>query len=167
MEYEAEPINNSYSYCYDYRIFCLNSNSIVKLSEKNLKLSSDNCADKLDSWMSEIIAELNIYKDTIETNYSDNDDKLLKYLKTTYEDYHEAYPMGLYVEGMTKEHIWMLQAGCRVMAGIYLLKGHGMLQAGTAIILSLVNHTVMHSLIKCASAFQQGSCIRMLWGTCR
>jgi diguanylate cyclase (GGDEF)-like protein len=77
--------------------FCLDSNSIVKLSEKNLKLSSDNCADKLDSWMSEIIAELNIYKDTIETNYSDNDDKLLKYLKTTYEDYHEAYPMGLYV----------------------------------------------------------------------
>lgn len=76
--------------------FHLTSRSIVTLSKNNLALRSMNCADQLDRWTNSVITELEIYKQTIEDNFNDDDAALDKFLSTIYQK-HPAYPMGIYI----------------------------------------------------------------------
>ncbi len=75
--------------------FMLTSNYVVKLSEDNLKLHSEICADKLSSWMERIEGELGVYKKTIEDNFPD-EKGIVKYARQTY-NVHKDYPIGLYI----------------------------------------------------------------------
>lgn len=75
--------------------FSLTSSSIISLSLKNMHLSSENCANDLNKWTEQIVSELNIYKKTIEENFSEKEE-LERFLVSTYE-MHESYPMGIYI----------------------------------------------------------------------
>lgn len=73
----------------------ITANALVSMCRQNMTLRSENCANQLDSWTDGVIGELEIYKKTIEDNYSDPD-KLREYLHSTYGA-NSAYPMGIYV----------------------------------------------------------------------
>jgi diguanylate cyclase (GGDEF)-like protein len=75
--------------------FILSSRYILRLSEQNLKLQSADCANKLNDWTAKIESELDIYKKTIEDNFS-TDAEILKYIRSTY-NVHKEYPIGLYL----------------------------------------------------------------------
>lgn len=76
--------------------FALTSNSIISMTQTNMTLYTENCVNQLYSWTENVISELNVYKNVIENNFNDDDEKLLEFVTTTYET-NDAYPMGIYI----------------------------------------------------------------------
>ncbi len=74
----------------------LTVNLMIGMAKDTMTARSNHCASQLDEWTERIVSELEIYKQNIEHNYSDDDARLLDYLTTTHQA-HDAYPMGIYM----------------------------------------------------------------------
>ncbi len=104
----------------------LTVNSVISMAKETMTAKSDHCATQLDNWTERIISELDIYRRNIEDNFSDNDERLLSYLTTTYQ-VHDAYPMGIYIGDNTGVYMdasgwvpgedWVLEERPWYMAG--------------------------------------------------
>lgn len=76
--------------------FALSGNTIMKLSKDELASQSGTYTKDIEGWVSQILAELQVYKDTIEEGGFADDAAILKYMESSC-DKNEAYPIGLYM----------------------------------------------------------------------
>lgn len=76
--------------------FCLSRNVVINQSKENLLAESQVSAEKITGWKDRILAELQVYQNTIEEGEFADDDEILTYMKTSLEK-SESYPVGLYM----------------------------------------------------------------------
>lgn len=76
--------------------FALARSIVLDISNDKLQAQSQVYAGDINEWTGQIFAELQVYQDTIESGYLENDDVILKYLETTV-DKNMAYSVGLYM----------------------------------------------------------------------
>lgn len=76
--------------------FTLSRNMVLKISKENLQAKSQSYTEEIDSWVNQILGELQIYQNTIEEGNFVDDAAILKYMETSV-DKNEAYPVGLYM----------------------------------------------------------------------
>lgn len=76
--------------------FALSRNVIVEKAEDELIARSEGYAKDVYAWSSQILTELTLYRDSIESGEFANDDEILEYMKISV-DRSSAYPVGLYM----------------------------------------------------------------------
>lgn len=76
--------------------FALSRNVIVEKAEDELIARSEGYAKDVYAWSSQILTELTLYRDSIESGEFANDDEILEYMKISV-DRNSAYPVGLYM----------------------------------------------------------------------
>lgn len=74
--------------------FSMTRTSILSLSEDKMTLEAQNCAEYINTWTKQTLSELNIYKNLIEKNCT-NDEETLKVFRASV-GLNSAYPLGLY-----------------------------------------------------------------------
>ncbi|MCH5269037.1 MAG: methyl-accepting chemotaxis protein [Lachnospiraceae bacterium] len=76
--------------------FALSRNVIIEKAEDGLIARSEGYVKDIHAWSNQILTELTLYKDTIESGGFANDDEILEYMKISFER-NSAYPAGLYM----------------------------------------------------------------------
>lgn len=76
--------------------FALSTNMIVQLSKEKMTQEAKVYAEDISGWTTQILSELQVYKDTIEGGGFENDDEILRYMEHSVEK-NDAYPVGLYM----------------------------------------------------------------------
>lgn len=74
----------------------MSRNVILKLSEEKLVEEAKVYTENISGWIAKILAELQVYKDTIENAGFANDEEILQYMEISV-DKNEAYPIGIYM----------------------------------------------------------------------
>ena len=76
--------------------FALSRNVIVEKAEAELIARSEGYAKDIYAWSNQILTELTLYRDSIESGEFADDDEILEYMKISV-DRNSAYPVGLYM----------------------------------------------------------------------
>ena len=76
--------------------FALSKSVVLDVSKGKLQAQSKSYSEKINSWTEQIFGELQVYKDTIESDCFANDDEILEFMKTS-ENKNPAYPYGIYM----------------------------------------------------------------------